>query len=67
MTLPATNVPLAERRALRIQDAAGYLSIGRTSLYALINAGKIQTTKVAGRHLVLRESLDRLLTPKTNP
>ena len=61
MTLPASDIPIAERLALRIQDAAGYLGIGRTSLYALIRDGKIQTTKVAGRHLVLRESLDRLL------
>jgi excisionase family DNA binding protein len=40
-----------------IEDAMQILSIGRTTLYALINEGKIYSRRIGRRRLVLAESL----------
>jgi excisionase family DNA binding protein len=53
--------------AFRMGDATQYCGLGRTSIYDAIRAGKIETTTVGKRRLVFRESLDKSLTPKTNP
>jgi excisionase family DNA binding protein len=50
-----------ERLALRINDAALMAGLGRSTIYSLINDGKLRSTKVAGRRLALRESLQELL------
>jgi excisionase family DNA binding protein len=50
-----------ERLALRINDAALMAGLGRSTIYSLINDGKLRSTKVGGRRLVLRESLQELL------
>ena len=59
----APNQPNAEPLALRVNDAARVTGIGRTSLYELINEGKLKTGKVAGRRLVpmaaLRDLIER--------
>ena len=47
--------------ALRIEAACHTIGIGRTSLYKLIGEGKIKTVKLAGRVLILRTEIDRLL------
>ncbi len=43
-----------------IADACNALSIGRTSLYELINDGTLETRKMGRRRLVLAASLRRL-------
>jgi excisionase family DNA binding protein len=50
-----------ERLALRINDAALMAGLGRSTIYSLINDGKLRSTKVGGRRLVLRASLQELL------
>jgi excisionase family DNA binding protein len=67
MQLMPEKIPFAERRALRMGEATQYCGLGRTSIYDAIRAGKIETTTVGKRRLVFRESLDKFLTPKTNP
>lgn len=47
--------------ALRIDDACRALSIGRTSLYALIAEGKLKPVKLAGRTLIPLVQLERLV------
>ena len=47
--------------AYSINEACRVSSLGRTSLYALIAAGKLQIRKVGKRTLVLAESLQRLI------
>ena len=47
--------------AMTIRDAANFVGVGRTSIYALIKADKLKTTRVAGRRLVLKASLIELL------
>lgn len=46
---------------LSIADTAKALSLGRTSIYALINNGKLDVVKVGSRTLVKTESIRRLI------
>lgn len=50
-----------ERIALSITDTAKTLSLGRTSIYALINDGKLDIVKVGRRTLVKMDSIRRLI------
>ena len=47
--------------AYSIKEAVRISSIGRTSLYALINDGRLKTTKVGGRTLINAQSLRELV------
>jgi excisionase family DNA binding protein len=44
-----------------ISEAAKALSLGRTSIYALINDGRLDTIKIGRRRLVKVESIQQLL------
>ncbi len=44
-----------------INDTAKALGLGRTSIYALIREGRLQTVKLGRRTLVKVESIRRLL------
>jgi excisionase family DNA binding protein len=46
--------------AVSINDAAKALSLGRTSIYALINDGRLDAFKLGRRTLVRAESIRRL-------
>jgi hypothetical protein len=40
------------------------MPIGQSKLFEFIKSGKVQALRLSGRHtLILRESLDKLLTP----
>ena len=67
MQLAPEKIPFAERRALRMAEATQYSWLGRTSIYDAIRAGQIEATKVGKRRLIFRESLDKFLTPKSEP
>jgi excisionase family DNA binding protein len=56
-----SNLPIAERLTLRVNDAAAYAGLGRSLIYRLIAEKKLQTAKIGGRRLILRESLETLL------
>ena len=47
--------------AASINDTAKALSLGRTSIYALIREGRLQTIKLGRRTLVKVESIRRLM------
>ncbi len=47
--------------AISITDAARVLGLGRTSIYALIKEGRLETVKLGSRHLVKAESIRRLV------
>jgi excisionase family DNA binding protein len=53
--------PFDTRIALRIDDASSASGLGRSSIYDLIARGKLAPTKIGGRRLILRESLENLL------
>jgi excisionase family DNA binding protein len=48
-------------RALRVEQAARSLGLGRTTFYGLIADGSIRTLKVGARRLVPVEALDEFL------
>lgn len=50
--------------ATSINDAAKALSLGRTSIYALIRNGKLDSFKLGRRTLIKVESVRRLLDGK---
>ncbi|HTN60031.1 MAG TPA: helix-turn-helix domain-containing protein [Devosia sp.] len=47
--------------ATSIKDAAKALGLGRTSIYALIREGRLETIKLGRRRLVKTDSLRRLV------
>lgn len=46
---------------ISVNDAARTLSLGRTSIYELINQGQLEIVKIGRRTLVRVESLRRLV------
>lgn len=48
-----------------IADAAKALSLGRTSIYALISEGRLETIKIGRRRLIKVDSIRRLLADRT--
>jgi excisionase family DNA binding protein len=44
-----------------INDTAKVLALGRTTIYALINEGRLDTVKLGRRRLVKAESIRRLV------
>jgi excisionase family DNA binding protein len=50
-----------DKLALRINEASVAAGISRSTIYKLMTKGKLRTTKVGGRRLILREDLQALL------
>lgn len=46
---------------ISISGAAKALGLGRTSIYALIKAKRLETVKFGSRHLVKTDSIRRLI------
>lgn len=57
------NVSTDEKITLRVNETTAVSGLSRSTIYVLLKAGKLQTTKVGGRRLILRDSLQRLLRP----
>lgn len=49
-----------------VNDAAQALSLGRTTIYVLINAGELETVKIGRRTLVTIASIRRLAEAKNS-
>ena len=56
-----------KRRALRINDAAAAYGVGRSTIYKLMQEGKLATVKVAGRRLVHATIWKRFCARDPNP
>ncbi len=52
------TIPLTERRAYTMGEAAALVRLSVSTLYAERARGRLQTIKLAGRRLVTREALD---------
>ena len=57
----ASTMPFAQRITCTIDDACEVTGLGRTKLYELIGAGRIVTTTIGRRRLVVVRSLLALL------
>lgn len=51
---------MEQRLLIPISDAAYCLGISRSSIYRLIQQGRMRTVKFAGRRLVPKAELDRI-------
>jgi excisionase family DNA binding protein len=58
-----TNIPFKERISATIAEACEASGLGRTKIYELIGAKKIETRKIGNRTLVLVPSLLRAIDP----
>jgi excisionase family DNA binding protein len=63
--IPHSTIPLAERRALTLHMAEDYSGLKRSSLYELLARGELESLKIGGRRLILRASLDALLSGRS--
>lgn len=54
-----------EPLALSINDAATALSLGRTSIYAMIGDGRLEAFKLGRRTLVKMDSIRRIVAEAT--
>lgn len=55
------TTPNVAKLSYSVREAAVATSISRTTLYTLINEGKLATRKVGGRTLIPAASLHRLI------
>ena len=53
-----------DRLTVSIAEACRLTGLGRTSLYELINEGRITTTRIGSRRLVRFDSLREIVTPE---
>ena len=58
---------LAKDGALTVEEAARFLGLGRTALYALLQAGAIPSAKIGGRRVIPRLALVRHLAAAIAP
>lgn len=55
------DTPLGAPLAYSIKEASRALSLGRTSIYQLIAAGKLEAIKIGARTLIPAAALHKLL------
>ena len=60
-TPPNTMASMVDAIATSINEAAKALSVGRTTIYALIKLGRLKTIKLGRRTLITADSVRRLV------
>ena len=60
-----TDIPTIKPGALRVADAAKYLSISESMVRKLINDGRLPSVKIGTIRLIPTSGLDRLAEPGT--
>lgn len=58
------ELPKAEKLGYSVAEACAALSLGRTSLYAHIAAGRLEIVKVGRRTIIPSTSLKALVSPR---
>ncbi len=64
--VPVQPMPFSQKITCTINEACEATSLGRTKLYELIGDGRLATTIVGRRRLVVVRSLLSLLEPNTS-
>jgi excisionase family DNA binding protein len=59
-------MPSSERAALHLRAAAEYAGVCKSTLYKLAAAGRIKLIRIGGKTLVIRSSLDALLSERAD-
>ena len=62
-----SGIPFVQRLACTIAEACEVTGLGRTKLYELIGDGKVSTTTIGRRRLVLVQSLLSLIEGNRSP
>lgn len=55
-----------EKLVYRVREACVALGLGKTSFYKLVRDGQLRLIKIAGRSLVERSELERLVRTSAN-
>jgi len=55
------------RLTLTIREALRATGLGRSTLYKLIDDGKVRRVKIGKRSLIVFEDLQKLVTPEVGP
>jgi excisionase family DNA binding protein len=61
MLTKSHDTPIENKLALRVRDASVAVGLSRSTLCKLMATGKLRSTKIGGRRLILREDLQALL------
>lgn len=59
-------VPLADRVAVSVDDAAHLLGVSRRTIYDLLGAGRLASAKIGARRVIPRTELERLLAEESS-
>jgi hypothetical protein len=60
------NIPFRDRISCTIPEACAATGLGRTKIYDEISAGRVRTSKVGTRTLIVVSSLVSLIDPGSN-
>ena len=63
--MPTAGTAKPDRLSYTIEDARSVIGIGRSSIYKLIDEGKLTRIRVAGRSLIKADSVRRLIDEAT--
>jgi excisionase family DNA binding protein len=69
MNARAKHTGMVQMKALQIDAVSDRLGVGRTQVYKLIRAGKLDARKLGARTVVMEDSVDRVLesAPRIEP
>lgn len=57
------RTPMQQPLAVSVREACRLIGVGNTTLWALIKEGRLKTTRIGRRRLVLFASLEALISP----
>lgn len=60
-----TGAATPEKRVLSVEEFGAMYGYGRTSIYSLLNAGRIQAVKDGRKTLILRDSAEAFIASLT--
>ena len=58
---------MAERKLYPIEETAGVLGVGRTTVYGLVDKGELQLVHIGRRGLITADSLDAYIERLSDP